>query len=347
MTGTPGAGTPATEWAQRVEHLRAVGRLDRAEEVARTALAANPQDPALLGALSAVLLNADRPAEGLAAAEAAVAARPDDERAHRLRSLHLARLGRHAEAVEAADRCVALLPDEPAPASAYARALQGAGRHQEAVQVAHRVVEMAPDVAGSHLLLADISSELRDRRSRATARAAYERTLRLDPENVVARHDLALLDLRARRPARALRGLLDAGRLAPAVPEVLRTVTAVMWVLSWRLRLWLIVATVGTLAAAGTATGSRTAGAVVLAASAGVAWWTARDLPARTLPVVRAAVRADRPLTVTYVVLGLCLLQYVLVVASGVGMLAAAVWLLLIGLGWLALLVRFVRWLRR
>jgi len=30
-----------------------------------------------------------------------------------------------------------------------------------------------------------------------------------------------------------------------------------------------------------------------------------------------------------------------------VGMLAAAVWLLLIGLGWLALLVRFVRWLRR
>ena len=46
---------PAVESAQRAEHLRQVGRLAEAEQAARAALAVEPQDPALLGTLSAVL----------------------------------------------------------------------------------------------------------------------------------------------------------------------------------------------------------------------------------------------------------------------------------------------------
>jgi tetratricopeptide (TPR) repeat protein len=341
--GPLGTAPGPAEWAERAEHLRAIGRLVDAEQAARTALAEEPQDGALLGTLSAVLLSAERYPEGLAAADAAVAADPDDERAHRLRALHLIGLGRAEEAVRAGWVCVSLLPDEPAPATCCARALQAAGRLAEALQVAHRVVALAPDSPGAHLLLADVASDLSDPRSLATARAAYEQALQLDPQNALARHDLAVLDARSHRPARALSGLIDAGRMDPGEPAILRTVAAVMWQLSWRLRIWLIVATVGTLAAGQTATGARIAGATVLLASALLGWWTARDLPRRALPVVRAAVRTDRPLTATYLALAYCLLVYVLIVVTGSGWLGATVWVVVIGLGWLALLIRLVR----
>jgi tetratricopeptide (TPR) repeat protein len=342
-----GAAAGAAEWAERAEHLRMIGRLADAEHAARTALAEDPQDARHLGTLSAVLLSAQRHEEGLAVADAAVGAAPEDERAHRLRALHLMALDRSAEAVQAGYACVTLLPDEPAAASCYARALQAAGRTGDALRVAHRVVALAPNSAGSHLLLADIASDLPDPRSRATARSAYEETLRLDPENALARHDLAVLDARGHRPARALRGLIDAGRMDPGEPAILPTVAAVVWQLSWRLRIWLIVATLGTLIAGDTPAGARIAGGVVLLASALLAWWTGRDLPRRTLPVVRAAVRTDRPLAVTCLALAYCLLIYVVIVVTGSGWLGATVWVVLVGLGWLALVIRLVRRRRR
>ncbi|MCO1659589.1 tetratricopeptide repeat protein [Pseudonocardia humida] len=331
------------EAARRAEHLRAVGRLDDAERVARAGLTADPDDPRLLGALSAVLLNAQRHEEGLAAADAAVAALPDGERGHRLRALHLSMLGRHEEAVQAGYRCVTLLPEEPAAATGYARTLQRAGRLGDALRVAQRVVELAPDAADSHLLLADIASDMPDPRSRAVARRAYEQTLRLDPENAAARHDLAVLDAVGHRPARALRGLIEAGRMDPAEPTTIRTVAAVLWQLSWRLRIWLLVATIGQIAAAQTVTGSRIAAAVVLAASAGLGLLTLRDLPRQALPVVRGAIRTDRALTATYLALAYCVLVYVLILVSGFGFMAVTVWVVLIGLGWLALIIRIFR----
>jgi tetratricopeptide (TPR) repeat protein len=341
--GGAGGADSAGEAARRAEHLRLVGRLAEAERTAREGLAADPDDPRLLGALSAVLLHAERYAEGLAAADAVVAAQPDGERGHRLRAAHLSMLGRHDEAVHAGYRSVSLLPEEPAAASAYARTLQRAGRLGDALRVARRVVELAPDEAGSHLLLADVASDLPDPGSKAVARAAYERTLQLDPQNAAARHDLALLDAVAHRPARALRGLVEAGRMDPTEPTVLRTMTAVLWQLSWRLRMWMAVATIGTLLASDTALGARIAGAIVLLISAGLGWLTVRDLPPRSLPVVRGALRTDRPLTATAVALAYCLLVYVVVVASGFGWIAASVWAVLIGLGWLALVIRLVR----
>jgi hypothetical protein len=184
---------------------------------------------------------------------------------------------------------------------------------------------------------------LTDPRSTAIAREAYERALQLDPESAVARHDLAVLDARGHRPARALRGLIEAGQLDPSEPATIRAVTAVLWQLSWRLRMWLVVATLGQLAASWTVLGSRIVAAVVLAASAGLGWLTVRDLPRQALPVVRGAVRTDRPLTLTYLALAFCLFVYVVILVSGVGVAAAAVWAVLIGLGWLALIIRIFR----
>jgi tetratricopeptide (TPR) repeat protein len=325
--------------AQRVEHLRELGRLDDAEREARAALAAEPQDGALLAALAAVLLRAERHAEGLAAADAATAAAPQEERSHRLRALLLSRLGRHAEALAAGYASVSIAPEEPLAATAYARVLQGAGRLSDAVAVAHRVVALAPNSADAHFLLADVTSDLGDR---ATARLAYAETLRLDPQHAAARHDLAVLDARSHRPARALKGLIDAGTMDPSMPQVLQTVTAVLWQLSWRLRIWLIVATLIALGAAETPA-VRAVAVAILLASAVLAWWTVRDLPARTRPVVAAALRTDGPLRFTYLATAACVAVYVVIAVTGLGALAGLVWLVLALLGWLTLVVRIVR----
>jgi len=336
-----------TQAAQRVEHLRELGRLDDAEREARTALAAEPQDATLLAALAAVLLGTDRHAEGLAAAEAATAAAPHDERAHRLRALLLSRLGRHQEAVTAGFTSVSLAPEEPYAATGYARVLQSAGRLVDAAAVAHRVVALAPNSASSHFLLADVASDLKDRR---TARSAYVEALRLDPQHAAARHDLAVLDARSHRPARALKGLVDAGTMDPSMPQVLQTVTVVLWQLSWRLRIWLIIATVATIfSGAGTEPqwSARIAALAVLLASAALAWFTVRDLPGRTRPVVQAALRTDGPLRFTWIATVVCLAVYIVIAVTGLRVLALVVWLALSLLGWLTLVVRVVRGSRR
>lgn len=334
---------------ERAEHLRAVGRLDDAERAVREGLAEFPQDAGLLRGLAVLLLASerdrpDRHREGLAAAEAACATEPDAEHPHRLRALHLSMLDRHEEALEAGHRAVTLAPDDRYAATGYARVLQRAGRLADAAQVARRVVELAPLEAGSHFLLADVASDLGDR---TTARAAYTETLRIDPAHAGARHDLAVLDARSHRPGRALGGLVDAGRLSPGETGVLRTVAAVLWQLSWRLRLMLLVSVFVVLGLSGRPEGAAVAtrvGAVaVLLVGALLARYETRDLPRGTWPVVVAAVRADRPLTVTWVALGLCVVLYLAVAITGIAALAGAVWVVLLGLALLAVVVGLTR----
>ena len=333
----------AVQVAQRAEALRLVGRLAEAEELARAGLEDSPQDPTLLCTLSGVLYAAGRYGDGLEAADAAVAAMPDGEPGHRLRSMHLSQLDRHDEAVQAGYTCVTLQPDEPAAATCYARALQGAGRLADALQVAQRVVQLAPNAAASHLLLADVASDLPDPRSRAVARGAYQQTLRLAPDNAVARHDLAVLDSRSHHPARALAGLVDAGRLDPALPGVSNAVAAVLWQLSWRLRMFLVVATLVMFGVGTTASGARIAAAATLAVAAALTWWTGRDLPRGTVAVAVAALRTDRPLAATWLALALCALVQIAVLVTGFGLLAGLTWLVLGALGVLALVVQVRR----
>jgi tetratricopeptide (TPR) repeat protein len=337
MDGTAGA-------ALRVEHLSDLGRLADAEREARAALAAEPQSPALLAALSRVFLQGRNYTEGLAAADAAAAQAPDDERLHRLRALHLSGLGFHRDAAAAAHAAVVLAPQEPLTAITQARVLQAARLHVDALAVARRAVALDPALAQAHLVLADIADDAGDRR---LARAAYQEVLRLDPQHAVARHDLALLDARARRPVAALAGLVEAGMLDPALPVVLRSVAAVLWQLSWRLRMLLFVATIATLGAAASPVASRVAAGVVLLVAATVVGLTARALPRQARPVVRAALRTDRPLRFTYFAVTACLAIFLEVAVTGQGVFAAGVWLVLVALGLLAAVVRLVRGLRR
>ena len=63
--------------------------------------------------------------------------------------------------------------------------------------------------------------------------------------------------------------------------------------------------------------------------------------------MVRAALRTDRPLRFTYVAVTACVGIFLAVAVTGVGLLAAGVWMVLVALGLLAVAVRIVRGLRR
>jgi Flp pilus assembly protein TadD len=333
---------------ERAINLRLLGRLDDAERTLREALAASPDHPDLLGELGWVLYLAERPAEGLAAAEAALALSPGEAHFHQYRASLLSDLKRHDEAVQAALTAASLRPQDPKIARTCARVLSAAGRKHEAYDAARHAVALDPESSAAHLLVADIADDLRDR---VTARRAYEEALRLDPQSALARHDLAVLDINTGHPARGLRGLVEAGSLDPTMPIVLKTIAFVLWKLSWRLRMLFIPATILCVLASGArpeeATWSgRVAAALSLLAIGLLVWWTVRDLPAGTRLAVQAALRTDRPLRVTYLGLAACVLLFLTVAVTGIGVFAAFVWLVLGVLGVLALVVGGIRKLR-
>jgi tetratricopeptide (TPR) repeat protein len=330
---------------ERVAALRRIGRCPEAERSARDALAGRPQHAGLLRELSATLLSLDRPADGLAAAEAAAAAEPENERAHLLRALHLSALGRHPEAVWAGYQAVTLAPEEPYAALGYATVLRAAGRLADALATARRAVELSPTLVDAHLILARVHDTLGHS---AAARAAYEEVLRLEPDHALARHDLAVQDLRGNRAGAALRGLLDAGALDPTIDVLVRNVGAVLWrVASW-VRAGLIVATIAVLASIETGPAAvRTVAAVVLVAAVVAGVVARRRLPASAPPALLAALRADVLLVLTYLVSTAGLGVLVLVLVTGRGELAALNWPVVIALVLLAVLVSLVRRARR
>ena len=91
---------------------------------------------------------------------------------------------------------------------------------------------------------------------------------------------------------------------------------------------------------------ARIAALLALLVGAALAWWTLRDLPRQTRPVMLAALRTDGPLRFTYAAIAACVVLLALVVITGFGMFAGVVWMVLGLLGVLALIVRVWRRLR-
>jgi tetratricopeptide (TPR) repeat protein len=336
------------ETLERIDDLRAIGRSSEAEALLRTALLEEPQDSQLLWRLAAVLLVAKRPAEGVAAAAAAVAADPENPNAHRLHGLLLAELGYLPQALHAAYTAVTQAPEHAHTSVAYSYVLGCARRYPDAAAVARRAVELAPHDTEPHAQVGDIALMSGDR---ATARRAYSEVLRLDPAHAGARRNLAALDHVGHRPREALRGLVEAGRMDPDVPEVLTLVTAVMWQLSWRMRIGLVVALIPLLIISTTSDSApwptRIVGVAIIVLAGVAAWWHLRELPHGTHTVVFAAIRRDGLLVVTYVFIAICLLAYVVVAITGYAPAAAIIWPLAILLAVIAVLSRMLTAARR
>ena len=81
---------------------------------------------------------------------------------------------------------------------------------------AERARELAPDEPSTHTMVGQIALAMG--KSRLAVRS-LEQALRLDPENTVARHELARAHLRRFRLAKSVTGFLAVGRMDPTIPQ--------------------------------------------------------------------------------------------------------------------------------
>ena len=220
---------------------------------------------------------------------------------HRYRSISLLQLDRVAEALEAAEQARALDPDDARNELVRAEALlrRSGTRTVLAAEVATgRARELDPENTWAHFTEATVQRRMAEF---GRARAAYLEALRLAPDNPAALHGLGTLDAergRAVRAAPVLGGMLQ---VEPNNPAALRAATfgarQMLWTLTDLGCLLLLLANLvvlviqesvpsGPLAAAVGMTVTTAAGAGVLA----LLHWRLARLPGP----VRALLRANR-----------------------------------------------------
>lgn len=198
-----------------------VGDRDGAERELRAALEARPGFGPARVALGNLLRRRGKLAEALPLLQAAARSGSNEERARALVALGAAWLaaGDRAEAGRAFDQAVEFAPARAEIRLGVARAwLSGDARDdaRRAADVLLRAAELAPDLAAVHSLLGRAREQTGDD---AGAAEAYDRALRLDPGQRLARRRVLRLALAARDFGRARH---EAERLVadgPAVPE--------------------------------------------------------------------------------------------------------------------------------
>jgi Flp pilus assembly protein TadD len=203
--GGPGLTTPTD-----IGVARAAALFERVDPAAAAAhlepvLAADPGSAAGWILLARIRLVLDQVEPALDAAGRAVALVPDDPRPLAIASRALTLLGRHEEAVTMAYRAVIVEPKNPLWHDRVAWSLLAADRqYADAEQAARTAVGLAPDEAHyyfTHGVTLDALGHADQ------ARQAFLISLRLEPENPVAQHRLAVLNGESvRAPEKKKRG---------------------------------------------------------------------------------------------------------------------------------------------
>lgn len=168
--------------AAHIEHLLAIGQLERAKEVAAKQISEDPNEPAAYLAMSRVLLQLREAGAAIAAAEEAVKLAPDWASAWSVRSTALYVAGRFAAAEESILRAIELEPDAPYFFENYARILQYCGREAKALDLTQRALELDPDDEYAHRMFAALLHSVKPSQWRVSEEAA-QRALELDPED--------------------------------------------------------------------------------------------------------------------------------------------------------------------
>lgn len=197
--GDPAAGMSPTE----VGVARAAALFERVDPVKASALlesvlAADPESAEGWILLSRIRLVLDQVDRALEAAGKAVALVPDDARPLAAASRALTLLGRHEEAITTAYRAVIADPKNPLWHDRVAWSLIAADRQlADAEQAARTAIGLNPHEAHyyfTHGVTLDALGHADQ------ARQALLISLRLEPENPVAQHRLAVLNGESTRP---------------------------------------------------------------------------------------------------------------------------------------------------
>lgn len=197
---------------RRAEDLLHLGRYAQARDVLLGVLAENPGSLWARAGLAQCYLGLENYPEALAQGNAVVGLAPNDEWGHRLCALALDRMDRHAEATGAAANAVRLDPQNWRTHQIYAQAaIDTRDLGSQARAAADRTVQLAPNEPDAHFTLGLVAHRTSHY---DVARAAYERTLALDPNHAMAMHNLTVLQGGVRL-SRSARGFSAALQMAP------------------------------------------------------------------------------------------------------------------------------------
>lgn len=175
---------------------RALGRLERAEEFLRAALAAQPDHAPAQSNLGLVLRDAGRLDEAEQAFRKALELTPDDaDAATNLGNLYRA-MARPAEAERAYKNALAVAPDHVDAHYNLGLLLADAGRHDEAEAAYRQALKLRPNQADIHN---DLGNTLMDQLRLDAAEHAYREAIALNPDYVDPHFNLALLFMERRR----------------------------------------------------------------------------------------------------------------------------------------------------
>lgn len=174
------------------QNLVALRRFTEAMSLVAAALASEPENRELLALKAQCEIGLDRPAEALATANRMVAIAPDHPHGHVIASVALQGLDRREEAAAAAEAAVRINPLEWGFHVQLALAATGArGRLLDARAAALRAVELAPNEPDAHFAVGVVAQA---RTEYDLARQAYRQTLALDPQHANALNNLTVLD---------------------------------------------------------------------------------------------------------------------------------------------------------
>jgi Flp pilus assembly protein TadD len=195
------------------------GDPDAAAGLLGPVLAAEPDNLRALVLMTHTQLALKHPDRAYQIAQRAVQVAPDSAEALGALSRSLTGLDRHDEAIQVAQRASRLEPDNAYRHNRLAWALLGDGRRAiEAEHAARLAVRLDPNEADFRITYAMVMKQL-DYTDRA--RQALRDALALEPDNAVAQHELATLDVVHRNPfalgrlARGASGLAGALRSDP------------------------------------------------------------------------------------------------------------------------------------
>ncbi|AKS35381.1 tetratricopeptide repeat protein [Mycolicibacterium goodii] len=195
------------------------GNYTRAEEVLRSALAQDPDNPELLVGYAQARLGLNDHQGAAWAAHSALAKAPNSEHAKRIYAFALSGQGRTGEAIQVAWKSVNDHPDVYLAHYAYANLLLSAGQPQQALTVINEALRLNPAASDTWVLRGDIYRALH---WLGPAEADYREALRLRPDNAAAVNNLAVNRLQRGDTRGAIDGFVGAGQLDPGVGELAR-----------------------------------------------------------------------------------------------------------------------------
>ena len=200
----------------KADHFLAQGRHADAEPFLRDALAADPDDPHILGKLSLCLHCLGRLEEAREIIGAALRQMPESADLHAQEALLLSDLERFSEAMKAAEYAISLDPDSALGYAAQSEVYAAEHSWPKAEGAARAALERNPE----HLLAQNVLSQaLLMQDKRAENEASLRARLEEDPENPYTHCNAGRAALRAGDLPAAQRHFREALRLDPTVEE--------------------------------------------------------------------------------------------------------------------------------